>query len=245
MNVSLFQAAAALNANARWQEMISENLAASSLPGFKKQELSFATLQAGLMPGASGNHFSLTHARPSVNFSPGEIKVTGVNTDFAIEGSGFFEVSLPNGTTAYTRDGEFHLNAQGQLVTKEGYGVIGDGGPIQLDPANPTPLSVSPTGEISQGGELRGRLKVVDFNDPHLLTPVSSGYFLASDPKLQASNVATPSIRQGSLEAANTSPVAEMANLITVMRTFEANQRLMQLQDERMGRVISDLGTPN
>ena len=130
MNVSLYQAAAALNANARWQEMIAENLAASSVSGFKNQEMSFAEVQAGLMPATAGGslggarNFTLPKGIQTTSFLPGEMKRSDSNTDLALQGPGFFEVQMPNGGTAYTRDGSFHLSPQGQLLTREGYGHI-------------------------------------------------------------------------------------------------------------------------
>src|ERR1051325_2598780 len=137
MNISLYQAAAALNANARWQDSIAENLASSGVPGFKKSELSFSANQAGLMPANAltgvSQHYVLPTTGSTVDFGQGQMRFTGVKSDAAIEGPGFFEVQLPSGDTAYTRDGEFQFNAQGQLVTKQGYAVISDGGPIQID----------------------------------------------------------------------------------------------------------------
>lgn len=245
MNVSLYQAASALSANARWQDVISQNLASASVPGFKKQELSFSAIQAGLMhTPAGGTPSTLTRTDAATSFQQGEVHSTGVNTDVAIEGKGFFEVQLANGTTAYTRDGEFQVNALGQLVTKQGCLVMGQSGSIQFDPNNGSNISISTTGEVSQGSESRGKIKIVDFNQPGLLRPISGGAFLADNPNLQSSELAQPTLRQGYLEAANTSSVAEMANLIRVMRGFEANQRLVQIQDERMGQVISQLGNP-
>jgi flagellar basal-body rod protein FlgF len=251
VNVSLYQAASALNANARWQEVISENMAASTIPGFKKQDLSFQAVQAGMLsPTTAGGRanaqaVSLPAARNHVNFSAGEIRRTDVNTDLAIEGTAFFEVQLPNGTTAYTRDGEFKLNAQGQLVTKQGYLVMGEGGAVQLDPNNSLGLTFAPDGTISQGADVRGKLSLVAFNDPNLLSTTGGGFFIAKDPALQPEPDSNSTLRQGFLEGSNTSAVAEMANLINVMRAYEANQRVVQMQDERMGRAISELGNPN
>lgn len=239
VNVSLSQAAAAMNASARWQEVISENLASASIPGFKKQGVSFDAVQAAAI---AQSPFTLTRATATTSFRQGELRATGVKTDAAIEGPGFFEIQLSNGTTAYTRDGEFQISSQGQLVTKQGYPVLGESGPIQLDPSNTAPISLSSTGEISQGTDLKGKLKIVNFDHPELLTSASGGYFLAINPNLQPTDVREPSLHQGFLEVANTSPVSEMANLITTMRAFEANQRVMQMQDERMGRAISELG---
>jgi len=248
VNVSLYQAAAALNANARWQEVISENLASSSIPGYKKQDLSFSAVQGGVMSQAVNDprlRFSLSRADTATNFAPGEMKMTGVNTDVAIEGAGFFGVQLASGATGYTRDGEFQVNAQGQLATKQGYLVLGESGPIQLDKGNSSPMAISPTGEISQGEDIKGKLKIVTFDQPQLLTSINGGCFIANHPNLVPNEVQQPSLRQGYLEGSNTSSVSEMVNLITAMRTFEANQRIIQMQDQRMGQAISELGNPS
>ncbi len=245
MNVSLFQAAAAMNASSRWQELIAQNLSASSVPGFKKQEISYSAIEAGLMSarGAGGTpaKFALPRMETHTNFSSGELKFTGVKTDVAIDGPGFFEVQLPNGTTGYTRDGELHVDAQGQLVTKAGLPVLSGGGTIQLDPKDPNPISIASNGDISQGTARKGRLQVVEASNPQLLTPLGGGLYGALDPKLQVSAASRATVRQGFLEAANTSSVTEMANMITAMRHFEANHKLVQLQDERMGKAISEL----
>jgi flagellar basal body rod protein FlgG len=228
--------------------MIAQNLASSSVPGFKKQDIAIAAVKAGLVPSGSidsksPQFFALPKATAATSFRQGELKFTGDKSDVAIEGKGFFEVRLPSGSIAYTRDGEFQVNSQGQLVTKQGYAVMGDSGPIQLDLSNTTPMTISSTGEISQGADLKGKLKITDFDHPELLTQVNGATFLAGNPNLH-SQPSTATVRQGYVEGANTSSLAEMANLMASMRTFEANQHVIQLQDERMGKVISDLGTP-
>jgi flagellar basal-body rod protein FlgF len=250
VNVSLYQAASALNANARWLEIISENLAGSTIPGFKKQDLSFTAVQAGmLMPSgttsrANGQPVSLPSVSNHMNFSQGDVRTTEVNTDLAIEGPGFFEVQLANGNNAYTRDGELKVNAQGELVTKQGYLVMGEGGPIQLDRSNATPMRVDPDGTVMQEGQVRGKLHLVAFKDPTLLTPIGGGMFTAKAPGIQVTDTKS-TVKQGCIEGANTSSVLEMTNLINVMRSYEANQRVIQMQDERMGRAISELGNPS
>ncbi len=251
MNVSMAQAAAALTANEKWQEMITENMAASSIPGFRKQELSFNAVQAGLMgpASASGANLAIPFLLPkpvsSTDFSPGELKATGTATDLAIEGEGFFEVQMPNGTVAYTRNGAFQLNPQGQLTTKEGYPVLSEGGPLTLALSTTNPMSVSPSGEVSQGAELKGRLKVVDFSDKRLLRPLAGGYYVADNPNLPPITPDKTTVRQGFLENSNASGVMEMGRLMWTMRNFEANQRVIQLADERMSRSISELGNPS
>jgi flagellar basal-body rod protein FlgF len=246
MNVSLYQAASALNAMDRWQETIAENLASSSVPGFKKQDFSFAAVQAGLHPVPGGPGASravlISGGQASTNFQPGDFRITGVKTDLAIDGKSFFEVQLPSGATAYTRDGEFHIDAQGQVVTKEGYRVLGDSGTIALDLNNYTEPSVSLSGEISQGIDIKGRIRLVEFDNPKLLTRLSGGYFAADHPDANPSPSTASTVRQGALESANTSVVMEMANLMTAMRTFEANQRMAQIHDDRVAKAINDLG---
>jgi flagellar basal-body rod protein FlgF len=244
MNVSLYQAAAAMNAQARWQEMITQNLSAGFIPGYRKQEMSFAAVQAGLDPTAStsASNYVIPAASPATNFQPGEMRSTNNPLDFAIEGPGFFEVQLPNGTHAYTRDGEFQFNSEGQLVTKQGYLVMGEGGPIQFDPNNATNVTVSATGEISQGDHPKGKLQIVEFSQPQSLQSIGNSCFLANPAVSQPAPAVASLVHQGFIEASNSSPTAQMASLITSMRMFEANQKVLQTQDERMGRVISDLG---
>lgn len=235
-----------MNATSRWQELISENLAASSVPGSRKQNISFSSVTAGLPPGdlgMNGERFVIPSAGSSTNFTEGQMRPTGASTDFAIEGSAFFQVQLPNGTAAFTRNGSFQLSAQGQLLTQQGYPVTGESGsPIQLDPTNAGPVTVSSSGEISQGSEGKGRIKMSEFSDPQQLTQVGGGYFMANNPAVQGTPAKASLLRQGYLEGGNSSPTTEMASLITAMRMFESNQKVMQMQDERMGRVITDLG---
>lgn len=250
MNVSLYSAAAAMTANGRWQDIISQNLASSSVPGYKKQELVMEAAQSGLMPAMTSANahtpkfFSIPKAGTQNNFSAGDMLATGNKNDVAIEGKGFFQVQLPNGTTAYTRDGEFQVNAQGQLVTKEGYTVMGQGGSIQIDTRNPHPFSISASGEVGQGAESKGKLKLVDFTHPEQLQPLSGSYFAANNSSAGLQSSAKGTFRQGYVESSNTSTVREMANMITAMRTFEANQKVVQMQDDRMGKAISELGNP-
>jgi len=244
MNVSLYQAAAAMNANERWQDMITENLATTSAPGSRKQEISFSDVAAGRVPGssgASGAQYFMPMAHTSINFQQGEMAPTGNATDLAIDGRAFFEVQLPNGKKAYTRDGEFQINAQNQLVTKQGYLVMSDNGPVQLDPNNSSPITVSANGDISQGDRSQGHLRLVEFPDPNKLSALGPGLFVANKLDTVPLPATSAMVRQGYLEASNTTPTMQMSSLITSMRMFEANQKVITMQDDRMGKTISDL----
>jgi flagellar basal body rod protein FlgG len=248
MDVSLYQAAAAMNTSSRWQEVISENLAASQIPGFKKQDLSFNAVQSGFMGGASGaaaaKRATMPLAKSTTNFQAGELHPTNVATDLAIEGPGFFEVRLPDGTSGYTRDGQFRLNLQGQLITHQGLPVMGQGGPLQLDPNNSAPITIASAGDVSQGGEVKGQLKLTEFNNLAALAASGTGLFIDADLAAQPRAATTSAVQQGFLENANTSSMTEMGNMISAMRFYEANQKVIQSEDERVGRLISDVANP-
>lgn len=236
-----------MNANARWQEAISENLASASIPGYKKQDLSFEAVQSGVMSQANPDErvqFTMPRATPSINFAPGALRSTGVSTDVAIEGPGFFAVQMPDGSTSYTRDGEFHVSASGQLVTKQGYPVLGESGPIQFDQNLGGAISISDSGEMSQGSDIRGKLKVVGFDNPDQLNQLGGGLF-APPTGTQAKDLPVTKVRGKFLETSNATPATEMSTLIGVMRSFEANQRLMQIHGDRMARTITELGNPS
>lgn len=251
MNVSLYQAAAALEGNLLRQQTIAENLAAASVPGFKKQHTFFASV-ASKMAGQGVNgadrkelQFLIPSFQQSTSTTQGSLISTGVNTDLAIDGQGFFQVQGPDGKTFYTRSGSFRPNADGVLATSEGFPLMGANGPIRVNPNFSEPITVSASGEVSQGGVALGKLEVVTFSNPGQLQPLSGGYYAAGTITPQAANPTTTSIHQGFLEGSNTSPIQEMGQLMDTLRHFEANQKIMTMQDERLGKVIQELSNTN
>jgi flagellar basal body rod protein FlgG len=243
MDVSLYSAAAAMNATERWQDLVADNLSAASNPGARQQEISFSAVQAGLAsstPGTPATSFEIPFAGATTNFSQAELKATGNNLDCAAEGPGFFSVQMPDGSTGYTRDGQFQLNNQGRLTTKQGYPVLSNGGTLTFDASNPAPINISPTGDVSQGADAKGKLSVTEFGNLKALTIGYGGYYLAN---AQAKPVPATStnVRQGFIEGSNTSPSLAMASLLTSMRMFESNQKVMQMQSDRMTKTITDL----
>lgn len=244
MEVSLYSAAAAMNATERWQDLVADNLSSASIPGARQQEISFSAVQAGQASGAPGSatsNYVIPFAGATTNFSQGELKATGNNMDFALDGPGFFSVKMPDGSKAYTRDGEFKLNAQGVLTTKQGYPVVSSGGALTFDPNNPAPITISAEGQVSQGADAKGSIAVTEFGNMKGVTMGNGGFFQA-DPKIANPKPATTtSVRQGFVEASNTSPTLAMASLITSMRMFETNQKVMQMQSDRMTKTITDL----
>jgi len=244
MDVSLYSAAAAMNATERWQDLMADNLATSSAPGARQQEISFSAVETGLASASSGsarNSFVIPSAGVVTNFSQGELKATGEKLDFALEGPGFFTVEMPDGSMGYTRDGEFQLNRRGQLTTKQGYPVAGTGGALQFDPANTAPISISADGQLSQGADLKGKISVTEFGNLKALRMGTGGFFQADGPLALPQAATATDVRQGFVEASNTSPSLAMASLLTSMRMFESNQKVMQMQSDRMTRTITDL----
>jgi flagellar basal body rod protein FlgG len=243
MDVSLYSSAAAMNATERWQDLVADNLATASNPGARQQVISFSAVQAGLTsaaPGQANGSFVIPSVGSSTSFSPGELKATGGNLDMALEGPGFFTVKMPDGSTAYTRDGQFQLNSQGRLTTKQGYPVAGSGS-LTADPNNPAPISVSTQGEVSQGPDSKGKLSITEFGSVNALTMGNGGYFRADSPLAKPQAATTTNVRQGFVEGSNTSPMLAMASLMTSMRMFESNQKVMQMQSDRMSKAITDL----
>ncbi len=248
MDVSLYSSAAAMNATERWQDLVADNLSSSAIPGARQQEISFSAVQAGVDangPGASGRGFVVPFAGTTTNFSQGELKTTGGNLDMALEGPGFFGVQMPDGSNGYTRDGEFQLNSQGELTTKQGYKVAGTGGALKFDPSNSLPISISAQGDVSQGQDAKGKISITEFGNLKALSMGNGGYFRADSPLAQPKAATATNVRQGFVEASNTSPTLAMASLITSMRLFETNQKVMLMQSDRMTKAITDLSGTN
>jgi flagellar basal-body rod protein FlgF len=245
MDVSLYQAAAAMNATAQWQEMVAENLTAAPISGGRKREISFADVQAGMdsnLPGTSQASYFIPTARIATDFQQGELHASSNPMDFALEGPGFFTIQMPNGQKAYTRGGEFELNSQGQLVTTRGNPVLGGGAPLQFNPNSTAPVTISPSGDVSQGQEHVGKLDLVEFDHPEFLTTLGADSFRSDNPLAKPTEAVSTKVRQGFLEGANSSATTEMAGMVTAMRMFEANQKVMQMQSDRMNRTITELG---
>lgn len=235
-----------MSALEKWQQTISQNLASVNVAGFKKANFAIESdpkrkteyAPDGITPArhSGGIPTQLT----SVNFSPGDLKSTGKKTDFAVEGPGFFQVQNTDGKNLYTRDGEFHINQDNTLVTKQGLPVLGDGGPITIDPEKGE-LVVSKEGLISQGDNLLGRLNIYDFEKPNQLTRVEGGFFEPPN-GVDPQAIDKPVLSQGYIESSNVTPMAEMVNLIAVSRAYEASQRSMTSHDDLISKAINSLG---
>lgn len=176
----------------------------------------------------------------AVDMRPGSLEATGRHLDVAISGRGFFVVRDGDGAERYTRDGGFNLDAAGNLVTAGGQTVQGAGGPIQ---AGGGTLTIDTAGAVLVDGQERGRLRVVDFEAPHRLTPHGDG-LLEAAADMAATDVppAERTILQGHLEGSNVDPVRTLVDMISAQRAFEIATKVVQANDEMLGQSVNTLG---
>ncbi|MBP2031400.1 flagellar basal-body rod protein FlgG [Clostridium algifaecis] len=238
------------------QDVITNNLANSNTVGFKQDDLSVADFGDMLLQNydkiEGGRNvrnilgsISLGSKINGVNteFSEGAIKQTDVDTDFAIEGRGFFTVSRQEGNannTYYTRDGHFHVNINGTLVDDSGDAVLGrniqTGALGEINVGNGK-ISCDEQGNISINGTPRYKFDTVDFGNYNNLTKIGDNLYSGNNP-VQA-NV---TVRQKCLESSNVNVMSTMADMITTMRSFETNQKAVQSIDETLEKLINEVG---
>lgn len=249
MNVGIYKGAAILAACERWQENTAQNIAAASVPGYRRAGISFEGVLAERTHGSDGEHLAkgvrnvMPQAVKNIDLQPGDLRNTGEELDFAIQGAGFFQVQRPDGTSAYTRDGGFHANAERILVNRQGFPVQGDGGSLTLRPQGGR-ISVNAEGTLIQGDTPIGKLAVYDFPTTTKLRTGGDGLLVPTDADARPATVDRPSIVSGAIEGSNVKPLREMVNLISITRAYEAGQRLIQAHDENADKAIQNLGNP-
>jgi len=248
MNIGLYQSAASLNALERWQDAVAQNITSSQNTGYRKRTMEFSTESAGeyqLDPKAkagvdAGIPALFPTVRSGVNFQNGETQPTRRELDVAIQGDGFFEVQMTDGTKAYTRSGEFRVRPDRTLVNSAGLEVMSDSGsPIVLQPSGGT-VTINQDGTIVQGTSQLGKLAVKKFADNNALQPIAGGMFAANG--AAATSVDKPELLQGYLEQGNVQPLREMVDMVLISRAYEANQKIITTVDEQMQKTLDALG---
>ena len=231
MDSSLFSGVAALRAQERRLEAIAHNLANANTPAFKKS----ASITEGFQVERQGVTDEQPRTWHQTDWSQGDIKRTEVPTHLALMGEGFFTLEGDQGEL-YTRNGAFRLDDRGVLQTAEGYPLAWDGPRGLIDPVG-TPVTIEPTGAVTQGGTRVGQLKLTNFVDADRLIIEETGFFRAP---LGLQEVPTDAVvHQGALESANTSPVDELIAMIRVQRTFESVARMLTQIDESYDRLVN------
>ncbi|MFM1944988.1 MAG: flagellar basal-body rod protein FlgG [Verrucomicrobiota bacterium] len=248
---ALYTSAAGMQSQQVNLDVIANNLANVNTTGFKKhkpefQDLLYETTKAAGAEQGGGNqlptgiqigHGSQLVATARV-FTPGELTATKEDMDVAIQGDGFFQVTMPDGTTAYTRDGSLKRGADGRVTTNSGYPLEGGWQPIEAGNS----VAIAPTGDVTlngPNGQQSFQVQLVRFANPAGLQSVGHNLYVetaASGPP----ETGTPGengfgeLQQGFVELSNVKVVEEMVNMILAQRAYEVNSKAVQASDEMM-----------
>ncbi|RZK89125.1 MAG: flagellar basal-body rod protein FlgF [Methylobacterium sp.] len=223
-------------------DVIANNMANVSTTGFKGRSTRF---EEYLMPTASADTFLGGDRRLSyvidqgtaLDLGQGAIEPDGNPTHVAIQGEAFFSVQTPQGVR-FTRNGAFEVNAQGTLVTSDGYAVQGEGGPITVNPQE-TGLSIGPDGTVSTNLGVRGKVRLVTFANPQTLTNAGANLY-ESSAQPQPAGI-RGRLESGALEKSNVRPVLEMTRLMDVNRTYAMVSSVITRLDDLRGTAIRRL----
>ncbi|MVW76286.1 flagellar basal-body rod protein FlgG [Pseudomonas xionganensis] len=240
---------------------ISNNLANVSTTGFKRDRAEFEDLlyQIRRQPGGQSSQDSqlpsglqlgtgVRIAGTQKIFTAGSLQTTEQPLDMAINGRGFFQVLLPDGTVSYTRDGSFHLNSDGQIVTSNGYALE----PAVVLPPEVRTFTVGEDGTVSvttaaePQPQVIGNLQIADFINPAGLEAIGNNLFLETGAS-GAPQVGTPGLNglgltlQNTLENSNVSVVEELVNMITTQRAYEMNSKVISTADQMLGTLSQNL----
>lgn len=258
---ALSTAALGMSAQQKNVDNIANNLANVNTTGFKRSTIAFQDLfyqniasskrGGGLRDGGSGGpELQMGHGSKPVatvrNFSQGPVQETGGSLDLTINGSGFFQVEMPDGSIAYTRDGNFNMDSEGRIVTQSGRPLADQ---IEI-PADSVAIQISKDGVISAklSGDSRtidlGHIELAKFVNPGGLEALGDNLFVQTEPSGQP-YFGTPGmdgfgeLLQGYLEQSNVDVVTEMVGLIEAQRAYETNSKMVQTADEMMSMTNS------
>jgi len=249
MNIGIYQNAASLSALERWQDAVTQNISSSQIPGYRERTVNVSGQDNGQFtiaadaPGGpeSSQPASFPTAAGGVNFTSGETKRTGRPLDVAIQSAGFFQVQMPDGSSAYTRNGGFGVRTDGTLVDSSNHPILSDSGSaLVIAPGGGDP-TITQDGMISQGTTPIGRLAVQSFANPRTLVPISGGLFVSSSTDTPTT-VTHPDLIQGFLESSNVSPLFEMVSMVQISRAYEANQKVISNADQQTQKTMDALG---
>ena len=186
------------------------------------------------------NNYHVEFVGTRIDFSKGQLKKTGSPLDFALIGNGFFSVQTPNGVE-YTRSGAFTVNGDGVLVTNDGQSVMGEGGQIQLSGSQ---VTVDEIGNIRVDGVQVDKLAIVDFEDRTRLKKIGNTRFEAEEDMEPIPDPEGVRVKQAFLELSNVNVIKSMTEMIDVLRTYEAQQKLIKAVVEMNVKAINDVGRP-
>lgn len=255
MNLSLYTASTGMEAQQMMLNTISNNLANSNTTGFKRAKIEFQDMlyQSQRDAGsetATGNNLPTSievgNGTQVVStarvFTQGTIKQTGEKWDIALDGNGFLEVELPDGTTGYTRDGALKVGSNGTILTSNGYPVLSN---FRAVGEGVEGVSISADGNVTirtAEGSTSFQIQLARFSNPSGLRSVGSNMYKESagsgtaETGLPGQN-GFGRILQGYLETSNVNVVEEMVNMITAQRAYEINSKAIQTSDQMLSTI--------
>jgi flagellar basal-body rod protein FlgF len=230
-------------------DVVANNVANVNTNGFKADQQLFEEF---LNSKAHEDNFTSSDRRVSYvqdrgtyrDFSQGPLQSTGNPLDVAVTGDGFFAVQTAGGER-YTRDGNFHINNIGQLVTPAGDAVLGTGGPIVFQPTDHD-ITVSADGTVTvvegvnRTDSIRGKLRVVGFADPQAAQKQGNNLYAAADGAVPQPDTKSV-VQQGVIEKSNVSAVGEMSHMVEVMRSYQQVASMLQVQSDLRKTSIEKL----
>jgi flagellar basal-body rod protein FlgF len=225
----------------RAMDVVANNVANASTTGFKRESIQFDTLLSKPAPDQTLD-FVIDRATYR-DASSGPITPTNNPLDLAIQGSGYFPVQTPQGTR-YTRVGTFQLNTDGEITTLSGYPLLGAGDQPITVPSTAFQINIAPNGDVTarvdDGVSLLGigKLEVETFNNEQGMQAQGGGLYTTSEEPTPAD---TPNIVQGALEESNVQPVAEITNMIQIMRYYEQTVNMIGQENQRLDNAIDKL----
>ena len=254
---SLWIAKTGMQAQQTQLDNISHNLANVATNGYKRSHAVFEDLIYQNLRQAGANSTEQTTlptglqvglgVRPVATariFSQGNLQQTSNNLDLAIKGDGFFQIQLPDGTNAYTRDGSFQLNANGQMVTSNGYTLL----PGITIPTNAQSLTIGADGTVSvtlpgqAATQTIGQIQLANFVNPAGLDPKGHNLFAetaaSGTPNTGAPNAnGLGALQQGFVETSNVNVVEELVQMIQTQRAYELNSKAVQTSDQMLQKL--------
>jgi flagellar basal-body rod protein FlgG len=254
---ALYTAASGMSAQQANLDTVANNLANSATAGFRRRRLQFEDMiyQNMITPGSAQSQQTVSaglqiglgtrSSATEMIMTQGDFNQTGNTFDLAIKGTGFFQVSKPDGTIAYTRAGSFHLNNQGTIVTADGDTVL----PAITIPSNATDIVISQYGVVSAtipgqtAAAQLGTIQLATFANPGGLSSVGGNLFeqtgssgnAITDVPGGASGIGT--LQQGYLENSNVDVVAEFVQMILAQRAYESNSKVVHVADDMYSQI--------
>lgn len=229
----------------REMDIVANNIANMDTTGFKVESLMVETepMAPAHTAGAPRPVKFVIDRSVGRDFGQGVLRSTGATFDLGVEGQGFFKVRAAAGEQ-YTRDGRFHMDEAGRLVTEDGAALLDEGGgEIAIDPKL-GPVTIAKDGTVSQGNERLGKVGLVKFDELSVLEKVGENrYRNTSNAQPQAATESV--IQQGMLEGSNVKPIAEITRMIEVTRAYESMAKMMDANAELSRRSIERMGKLN